>query len=159
MNTFRCALEGVADALATQRHLRIHVAVAALVALFGILLRLPRADLLLLLMAIALVIVAELINTAVELTVDLASPGFDPIARRAKNVAAGAVLIAAVASAVIGIVTLAPPLFRALVARPFSAESALLAATALALVGTILTALLPRASGQRPSNEPASRRG
>lgn len=159
MNTFRCALEGIADALGTQRHLRIHVVVAALVALFGILLRLPRADLLLLLMAIALVIVAELINTAVELTVDLASPGFDPIARRAKNVAAGAVLIAAAASAVIGIVTLAPPLFRALVARPFSAESALLAATALALVGTILTAVLPRASGQSLSNEPASRRG
>jgi diacylglycerol kinase len=145
--------------MATQRHLRIHVAVAALVALFGILLRLPRADLLLLLMAIALVIVAELINTAVELTVDLASPGFDPIARRAKNVAAGAVLIAALTSAVIGIMTLAPALFRALVAHPFSAESALLVATALALVGTILTALLPRASGQRPSNEPASRRG
>ena len=154
-----CALEGIADALATQRHLRIHVVVAGLVALFGILLRLPRADLLVLLIAVALVVTAELINTAVELAVDLASPAFDPIAGRAKNISAGAVLTAALASAVIGIVTLAPPMSRVLVARPFSAESALLAVTALALVGTILTAFLPRPSRRSPSSEPAPRQG
>lgn len=159
MNPFRCALEGIAEALATQRHLRIHVVVAALVTLFGILLRLSRVDLALLLMAIALVVIVELLNSAVELAVDLASPTLHPIARRAKNIAAGAVLIAAFASAVIGVITLAPPLFRAVVARPFSGESALLAATALALVGTILTAFLPRPSRQGPSSEPVSRRG
>jgi undecaprenol kinase len=159
LNPFRCALEGIAEALATQRHLRIHVVVAALVTLFGILLRLSRVDLALLLMAIALVVIAELLNSAVELAVDLASPTLHPIARRAKNIAAGAVLIAAFASAVIGVITLAPPLFRAVVARPFSGESALLAATALALVGTILTAFLPRPSRQGPSSEPVSRRG
>jgi len=159
LNPFRCALEGIAEALATQRHLRIHVVVAALVTLFGILLRLSRVDLALLLMAIALVVIVELLNSAVELAVDLASPTLHPIARRAKNIAAGAVLIAAFASAVIGVITLAPPLFRAVVARPFSGESALLAATALALVGTILTAFLPRPSRQGPSSEPVSRRG
>ncbi len=159
MNPFRSALEGIADALATQRHLRIHVVVAALVVLFGLLLRLPRADLLLLLIAIALVLIAELFNTAVELAVDLASPTFDPMARRAKNIAAGAVFLAALVSAVLGTMTLAPPLLRALVARPFSVESALLATMALALVGTILTAFLPRASRQGLSSKPASRRG
>lgn len=159
LNPFRCALEGIAEALATQRHLRVHVVVAALVTLFGILLRLSRVDLALLLMAIALVVIAELLNSAVELAVDLASPTLNPIARRAKNIAAGAVLLAAFASAVIGVLTLAPPLFRAVVARPFSGESALLAATALALVGTILTAFLPRPSRQGPSSEPVSRRG
>lgn len=159
LNPFRCAVEGIAEALATQRHLRIHVVVAALVTLFGILLRLSRVDLALLLMAIALVVIVELLNSAVELAVDLASPTLHPIARRAKNIAAGAVLIAAFASAVIGVITLAPPLFRAVVARPFSGESALLAATALALVGTILTAFLPRPSRQGPSSEPVSRRG
>ncbi len=159
LNPFRCALEGIAEALATQRHLRIHVVVAALVTLFGILLRLSRVDLALLLMAIALVVIAELLNSAVELAVDLASPTLNPIARRAKNIAAGAVLLAAFASAVIGVLTLAPPLFRVVVARPFSGESALLAATALALVGTILTAFLPRPSRQGPSSEPVSRRG
>lgn len=159
MNPFRCALEGIADAFATQRHLRIHVVVAALVVLCGVLLRLPRADLLLLLVAIALVLIAELINTAVELAVDLVSPAFDPIARRAKNIAAGAVLIAALVSAIIGTATLAPALLRVFVARPFSAESALLAGMTLALVGTILTACLPRAPRHAPPSEPAPRRG
>jgi len=160
LNPFRCALEGIVDALARERHLRIHVVVAALVVLFGLLLRLSRADLLMLLLAIVLVVSAELINTAVELTVDLASPAFNPVARRAKNIAAGAVLTAALASAIIGIITLAPPLLRALLARPFSIESALLAMMALSLVGTILTALLlPRASREAPSSEPAHGRG
>lgn len=159
MNPFRYALEGIVDAMATQRHLRIHFVVAALVLLFGLLLRLPRGDLLLLLIAIALVLIAELFNTAVELAVDLASPTFDPMARRAKNIAAGAVFLSALASAVIGTVALAPPLLRALVSRPFSAESALLASMVLALVGTILTAFLPRASREGPSSKSASRWG
>lgn len=159
MNSFRCALEGIADALATQRHLRVHFVVATLVMLSGVLLRLPRTDLVSLLVAIAFVIIAELFNTALELAVDLASPASDPIARRAKDISAGAVLIAALASTVIGVMTLAPPLVRSVKGHPFSAESALLAATALALIGTILTALLPRASQQGSSREPASRRG
>lgn len=149
LNPFRCALEGITDAISTQRHLRIHVVVAGFVTLFGLLLGLPNADLLLLLMAIALVVITELLNTAVELTVDLVSPGVSPIAGRAKNIAAGAVLIAALASAVVGIMILTPPLLHALLTGPFSAKSALLAATALGLGGTILTALLPRSSGSK----------
>lgn len=150
LNPFRCAFEGIADALSTQRHLRIHIVVAGFVALFGLLLGLPYVDLLLLLMAIALVVITELLNTAVELTVDLASPGVSSIARRAKDIAAGAVLIAAMVSTAIGITILAPPLFRVLVASPFSAKSALLAVTALGLGGSIVTALLPRRSRQNP---------
>ena len=150
LNPFRCAFEGIADALSTQRNLRIHVVVAGFVALFGLLLGLPYVDLLLLLMAIALVVITELLNTAVELTVDLASPAVSSIARRAKDIAAGAVLIAALVSAAIGFIILAPPLFRVLVASPFSAKSALLAVTALGLGGSIVTALLPRRSGQNP---------
>lgn len=159
MRPFRCALEGIADACATQHHMRIHVVVAILVVLVGVLLRLPRADLLLLVMAIALVIIAELVNSAVELVVDLASPAFHPVAGRAKNVAAGAVLFAALVSAAVGAVILIPPMLRVLSVRPVSARSALLAATACALLGTIVTAFLPRTSGQASSNQPASRRG
>lgn len=159
MKPFRCALEGIADALATQRHMRIHAVVAILVALLGVLLRLPRADLLLLVMAIGVVVIAELLNSAVELVVDLASPALHPIAGRAKNIAAGAVLFAALTSAAIGAMILAPPLLRILIARPLSARSALLVATAAALLVTIVTALLPRTSGQASSSQPASRRG
>ena len=157
LSPFRCALEGIEDAILTQRHLRIHVVVAGFVALFGVLLGLSYVDLLLLLMAIALVVITELLNTAVELTVDLVSPGVSSIAGRAKDTAAGAVLIAALVSAAIGIIILAPPLFRALVASPFSAKSAMLAVTALGLGGSIFTALLPRRCRQDPSSELTSR--
>ena len=157
LNPFRCALEGIADAISTQRHLRIHVVVAGFVALFGLLLGLSYVDLLLLLMAIALVVITELLNTAVELTVDLVSPGVSSIARRAKDIAAGAVLFAALVSAAIGIIILAPPLFRALIASPFSAQSAMLAVAAIGLGGSILTALLPRRRRQDPSSELTSR--
>lgn len=149
LNPFRCALNGIVDAISTQRHLRIHAVVAGFVVLLGVLLGLPYADLLLLLMAIACVVITELLNTALELTVDLVSPVLHPIARRAKDIAAGAVLIAALVSAVVGITILAPPLFRALVVSPFSATSAMLAVTAIGLGASIFTALLPR----RPNSE------
>ena len=149
LNPFRCAFEGIEDAISTQRHLRIHIVVAGFVALFGMLLGLPYTDLLLLLMAIALVVITELLNTAVELTVDLVSPVLHPIAKRIKDIAAGAVLIAALVSAAVGIVILAPPLFRALAASPLSARSAMLTVTALGLGGSIFTVLLPRPSGSK----------
>jgi undecaprenol kinase/diacylglycerol kinase (ATP) len=150
LHPFRCALKGIEDAIATQRHLRIHIVVAGFVALFGLLLGLPYVDLVLLLMAIALVVITELLNTAVELTVDLVSPALHPIAGRVKDIAAGAVLIAASVAAVVGIIILAPPLFRTLVASPLSAKSAMLAAVALGLVGSIVAALAPRPSTSKP---------
>jgi hypothetical protein len=107
---------------------------------------LPYIDLVLLLMAITLVVITELLNTAVELTVDLVSPVVHPIAGRAKDIAAGAVLIAATVAAAVGIIILAPPLVRTLVATPLSAKSAMLAATALGLIGSIVVALLPHHS-------------
>lgn len=143
---FRCALQGIEDAISTQRHLRIHVVVAGFVALFGMLLRLPYTDLVLLLMAIALVVIAELLNTAIELTLDLVSPNFNPIAGRAKDIAAGAVLIAALVSATVGMMILAPPLYRTLTASPLSARSVMLAGTVLGLAGSIAAALWPRRS-------------
>lgn len=149
---FRCAFKGIEDAISTQRHLRIHVVIAGSVVLFGLLLGLPYVDLVLLLMAIALVVITELLNTAVEVTVDLVSPVFHPIARRAKDIAAGAVLVAALVAAAVGIIILAPPLFGALIARPLSAKSAMLVATTLGLAGSIIAALLPRPSKCRVSS-------
>lgn len=154
LHPFRCALKGIEDAISTQRHLRVHIVVAWCVALFGLLLELPYVDLVLLLMAVALVVITELLNTAVELTVDLVSPLFHPIAGRAKDIAAGAVLIAALVAAAVGIIVLAPPLFGVLTARPLSARSAMLMATALGLAGSIIAALLPRRSS--PENDQLS---
>lgn len=144
LHPFRCALQGLEDAFSTQRHLRIHLVVAGFVALCGLLLGLPSIDLALLLMAIALVIITELLNTAVELTVDLVSPAFHPIAGRAKDIAAAAVLIAALVASAVGSIILAPPLLRALIASPLSAKSAMLAAATIGLAGSLVAALVPR---------------
>ncbi|KZE72995.1 diacylglycerol kinase family protein [Paenibacillus sp. CMAA1739] len=101
--TFRYAAEGVIYALRTQINMRIHVVVALLVIVAGLTLRISRLDWLFVCLAIAIVIVAELINTAVEAAVDLISPDIHPLAKAAKDTAAGAVLLAAVFAVIIGI--------------------------------------------------------
>ncbi|APB70442.1 diacylglycerol kinase [Paenibacillus peoriae] len=101
--TFRYAAEGVMYALRTQVNMRIHVAVALLVIVAGLTLHISRLDWLFVCVAIAIVIVAELFNTAVEATVDLISPDIHPLAKAAKDTAAGAVLLAAVFAVIIGI--------------------------------------------------------
>lgn len=70
----------------------------------------PRAELALLVLAIGLVWSAEFVNTALEAAVDLASPDLHPVARLGKDVGAAAVLVAAVASVVVGLLILGPPL-------------------------------------------------
>ncbi|WP_226001287.1 diacylglycerol kinase family protein [Paenibacillus sp. BJ-4] len=108
--TFRYAAEGVIYALRTQVNMRIHVVVALLVIVAGLCLRISRLDWLFVCVAMALVIVAELINTAVEAAVDLISPDIHPLAKAAKDTAAGAVLLAAVFAVIIGIFVFYRPL-------------------------------------------------
>ena len=100
---FRHACEGIAEALRTQRNLRIHALALALVLAAGLMARLPALEMALLLLAVALVVVAELFNTAVEAVVDLVTGEYHPLAKFAKDVAAGAVLMAAGAAALIGL--------------------------------------------------------
>ncbi|TKH42191.1 diacylglycerol kinase family protein [Paenibacillus sp. FSL R10-2782] len=108
--TFRYAAEGVMYALRTQINMRIHVVMAFLVIAAGLSLRISRLDWLFVSMAIAMVIVAELINTAVEAAIDLISPDIHPLAKAAKDTAAGAVLLAAVFAVIIGIFVFYRPL-------------------------------------------------
>ncbi|MEC0181433.1 diacylglycerol kinase family protein [Paenibacillus peoriae] len=108
--TFRYAAEGMIYALRTQVNMRIHVVVALLVIIAGLYLRISRLDWLFVCVAMALVIVAELINTAVEAAVDLISPDIHPLAKAAKDTAAGAVLLAAVFAVIIGIFVFYNPL-------------------------------------------------
>lgn len=82
--------------------MRFHISAAVLVTAFSFVYRLTAVEYGLLFFAIGLVIAAECLNTAVEAVVDLASPERRPLAKRAKDAAAGGVLIAAVASAAIG---------------------------------------------------------
>ena len=104
-----CAVRGLTEAWHTQRNLRCHAYAGAGVVVAGAWLRLAAIEWLWVSFAIGLVIFAELMNTAIEQTVDLAvglSP--DPQARHIKDLAAGCVLVAAIVAVVIGVLTLGP---------------------------------------------------
>lgn len=111
VRAFGFALRGVVEAVRGERHMRFHLAAAIVVAAVACWLQVDAHDWLWLIAAIGSVWTAELFNTAVERVVDLASPEFHPLAKAAKDVASGAVLIAAIFSAIIGIIVLGPPLW------------------------------------------------
>ncbi|RMF42862.1 MAG: phosphatase PAP2 family protein [Deltaproteobacteria bacterium] len=102
LESVNCAIEGILWAARTQKHLRWHLVVAAAVLAAALYFRVPAIELMLLASAITLVVFAELMNTAVEIVVDMVCPGPDPRARRAKDVAAGAVLLASIGAAALG---------------------------------------------------------
>ncbi len=107
----RCALQGLWEAWLTQPNVRLHLYFGTVVTTLGFWLRLSLAEWLWISFAIGLVLFAELMNTAIEGTVDLVvglRP--DPLARHVKDVAAGCVLVAAVLAVVIGSLTFLPHL-------------------------------------------------
>ena len=107
---FRYAFAGIRYLLWTQRNAKIHIALGLTAVALGLLLRIERGEWLALVLTIALVLVAEGVNTAVEAVVDLASPGYHPLAKTAKDVAAGTVLLAAIASVIVGAIVFLPRL-------------------------------------------------
>ena len=102
LDSFNYATEGVIHALRTQRNLWIHFTIAAGVLIAALAFGVDRLELMVLLLAITFVLVAELVNTAIEAAVDVASTSFDPMAKLAKDIAAGAVLIAALNALAVG---------------------------------------------------------
>jgi diacylglycerol kinase (ATP) len=96
IESFNYAIEGVVHVLRTQRNLRIHFAVAVVVLVLAAAVGVSKLELIVLLISIAFVLVAEMINTAIESAIDAATTSFDPMAKLAKDIAAGAVLIASV---------------------------------------------------------------
>ncbi|MDQ3379242.1 MAG: diacylglycerol kinase [Actinomycetota bacterium] len=101
-DSFNYAAEGIIHALRTQRNLWIHFTIAAAVLVAAVAFGVSRLELMVLLLAITFVLVAELVNTAIEAAVDVASTSFDPMAKLAKDIAAGAVLIAALNAVAVG---------------------------------------------------------
>ena len=102
IESFNYAIEGVIHVLRTQRNMRIHFAVAVVVLVIAVAVGVSRVELIVLLLSITFVLVAEMINTAVEGTIDAATTSFDPMAKLAKDIAAGAVLIASVNAVAVG---------------------------------------------------------
>ena len=102
IESFNYAIEGVIHVLRTQRNLRLHFAAAVAVIVAAVAVGVSKIELIVLLLSIAFVLVAEMINTAIEGAIDAATTSFDPMAKLAKDIAAGAVLIASVNAVAVG---------------------------------------------------------
>jgi len=102
IESFNFAIEGVIHVLRTQRNMRLHFAAAVAVIVVAVAVGVSKLELSVLLISIAFVLVAEMINTAIEGTIDAATTSFDPMAKLAKDIAAGAVLIASVNAVAVG---------------------------------------------------------
>ena len=112
---FGYAFHGLWYALRTQRNARVHIAVAILAILVSIFFHISTVEFAMIFVAITGVFVAEMFNTVIEICVDLASPTYHPLAKIAKDVAAGAVLLNAMLSVVIGLFVLGPHVWAFLV--------------------------------------------
>jgi diacylglycerol kinase (ATP) len=111
LKSFSNAARGIAFLFKSQVNARIELIIALIVIVFGFVLQISLAEWILILLCIALVLAFEGINTAIELFADKLHPGFDKEIGKAKDVAAGAVLIAAIVAAIIGFIIFVPRLW------------------------------------------------
>lgn len=111
IESFGHAFHGWGYVIRHEKNARIHAVATILVVIMGTWLFIPARDWAVLVLAIAMVWAAEFLNTSIEAVVDLASPVHHPLAKVGKDVGAAAVLIAACASIVIGLIILGPPLW------------------------------------------------
>ncbi len=118
VDTFRAAFAGLGNFLVTQRNVRIHLAITAVVVVLGAVLGFVLWEWTALVLTIALVLVAEALNSALEAVVDLVSPERRPLAGRAKNLAAAAVLLAAIGAVIVGAILFLPHLWELIFGRP-----------------------------------------
>ena len=99
---FRTAFNGIVHTFRTQRHMRVHLYVTLIVVLGALLLNMRIREILVLLFMVTFVLVAEMFNSAIEAVVDLVSPNYHPLAKFAKDISAGAVLITTIMAIVVG---------------------------------------------------------
>lgn len=104
------AIEGIIYSVKTQRHMRYHLFAALVALLISLVVNITRIEFILLSMAIILVLVTEMLNTALELTIDMISEEFHPLAKIAKDIAAGVVLVASIGALILAYLILYPAL-------------------------------------------------
>jgi len=102
IDSFNYAIEGIINSIQTQKNMRIHLVIAIIVLSASLFFDLSKSELLILFISITLVLVLEMINTAIEAVIDMLVDYYHPLARIAKNTAAGAVLIGALNSVLVG---------------------------------------------------------
>src|ERR1700731_3920647 len=108
---FGFAFSGLWHALRTQTNMKVHISIAIIAIALGIVLHISAVEFALTFVAIAEVLIAEMFNTVIELCVDLASPSYHPLAKTAKDVAAGAVLLSAIMAIIIALFVFGPHLW------------------------------------------------
>lgn len=108
INSFKYAGVGIITAIKSERNIKIHIFFVILVSLMGFILKISKIEWLICLLCFGLVIGMELVNTALEKVVDIASPNKCLLAKEAKDVAAGAVLFVALIAAMIGLIIFLP---------------------------------------------------
>jgi len=102
------AIDGIIYSVKTQRHMRYHLFAALAALILGLVLNITRTEFILLSMAIVLVLVTEMLNTAIEVTVDMISGEYHPLAKIIKDIAAGVVLIASIGALTLAYLILYP---------------------------------------------------
>ena len=110
-NSFKYAFQGIEEAWKTEQNLKIHFMIMALVIIAGFIFKISLIEWMVCLLLFAIVISLELINTAIETTVDIAMPEINEKAKYAKDIAAGAVLFSAMISIIIGLIIFLPKIF------------------------------------------------
>ena len=108
IKSFKYATNGIISAIKTEQNIRVHLLIMEFVILFGLLFKISVFEWIIILICFMVVISSELFNTALEKCVDLASPNKNEIAKLAKDISAGAVLITAIFAAIIGIIIFLP---------------------------------------------------
>lgn len=149
IDSLNCAIDGVLHAARTQKHMRNHFLVAILVLVITLLLGVTAVEFSLLAVAISIVLFAEMMNTAVEAVVDMITTDFHPLAKIAKDVAAGSVLLSVVGAVVIGYVILSGyifPLYKELLVM--IGTPAEMAAIVSLLIVIIMVVMLKAMSGK-----------
>jgi diacylglycerol kinase len=112
LRSFAFAGQGVWHVVRTQRNMRVHLLVGLAAVMAGLILRIGAADWACVLTVIGLVLTAETLNTVVEALVDLSTDDFHPLAKAAKDMAAGAVLLSSAAAVGVGVAVFLPRLLR-----------------------------------------------
>ncbi len=111
IDSVNCAIEGILHTARTQKHMRRHFLAALFLLPLALVLGITEVEFILLSISVSFVLFAELMNTAVEVVVDMITPDYHPMAKIAKDVAAGAVLVAAIGAAVMGYLVLSKYIF------------------------------------------------
>lgn len=118
------AIEGIIYSVRTQRHMRYHLAAAVAALLISLVVHISRVEFILLSTAIILVLVTEMLNTAIETTIDMISEEFHPLAKVAKDIAAGVVLVASVGALTLAYLILYPAFKEALASGLWNVQKA-----------------------------------